>query len=190
MLKLYCYTDETGQDTKGNFFLVSIVLASKDELEKLKTVAEHLEKKTKGKSKWTNTDNQRKVLFVKEVVKIKALYKKVYFSVYQGSSAYTPLTAMSIGKAVMRRVKNKGIYRVNIIIDGLNKRESEVVKKELKSLGIRYGKLKTGLKDDQDVLLRLADALAGLIRDCIEDQKYLDKTAGIKKNFMRLFIEV
>ncbi len=35
-IKFYCYVDETGQDTAGRFFLVSVVLidsGKKDELE-------------------------------------------------------------------------------------------------------------------------------------------------------------
>jgi hypothetical protein len=48
MLKLYCWTDETGQDTKGKFFLVSILLSSKEQIEELRNRISEIEKKTKG----------------------------------------------------------------------------------------------------------------------------------------------
>ena len=43
--KLYCYVDETGQDTKGRFFLVAIVITGEEreelikELEKIEATA-------------------------------------------------------------------------------------------------------------------------------------------------------
>jgi len=63
-------------------------------------------------------------------------------------------------------------YSVNIIIDGLNKTEREIVRKELKNLNIKYRKVKSNLKDEQDVFLRLVDCLAGFIRDYLEKEKY------------------
>lgn len=35
MKKLYCFVDETGQDTKGKFFLVSVVLKGEEGLNDL-----------------------------------------------------------------------------------------------------------------------------------------------------------
>lgn len=33
--KLYCYVDETGQDTKGKFFLVTVVIEEQKDLDTL-----------------------------------------------------------------------------------------------------------------------------------------------------------
>lgn len=64
MLKLYCYTDETGQDTKGEMFLVSVLLTEKDDLEALKEKILEIERKTKGSKKWTKTSNRNKILLI------------------------------------------------------------------------------------------------------------------------------
>jgi hypothetical protein len=190
MVKLYCYTDETGQDTKGKFFLVSIVLSDKEKIEELKIVIGKLEEETKGKTKWTKTDNKKKLLFLKEFFNLDILRKHLYYSVYENTTAYTPLTAMAISKAVIYKTKNyHGKYKVNIAIDGLRKKDKEIIRKELKSLDIKYNKIKLGLKDEQDILLRLADALAGFIRDYLENEKYAVDLID-KHNFKKIFIEV
>ena len=54
--KLYCYVDETGQDTKGKFFLVTVVLKEQSHLTILQAKLEEIEKATKKNFlKWTKT---------------------------------------------------------------------------------------------------------------------------------------
>ena len=125
-----------------------------------------------GKSKWVNTKDDKKIIFIHELAKIKELKPDLFYSVYEGGGVYTPLVALAVGKAIIHKVRNTRSYSVNIIIDGLNKADKEVVRKELKSLNIKYRKIKTNLKDEQDVFLRLVDALAGFIRDYLEKEKY------------------
>lgn len=49
--KLYCYVDETGQDTEGDLFVVSLVVTG-DERDELLKLCESIEKKSgKGKFK-------------------------------------------------------------------------------------------------------------------------------------------
>lgn len=60
----------------------------------------------------------------------------------------------------------------SIIIDGLNDVERNIIRKDLKKYKVRY-KVVKGLKDEQSSLLRLADAMAGFLRDAVIDkQKY------------------
>ncbi|MBI3070290.1 MAG: hypothetical protein HYY87_03225 [Candidatus Levybacteria bacterium] len=49
--------------------------------------------------------------------------------------------------------------------------EMEKVRTELKKLKISYRKIR-GMKDEQDSVLRLADSIAGFLRDCVEKQPY------------------
>ena len=57
----------------------------------------------------------------------------------------------------------------------------EKVRVELKKLTVHYSKIR-GMKDEQSVFLRLADAIAGFIRDCTEKQHY---TVSILKRFKK-----
>ena len=84
--------------------------------------------------------------------------------------------------------KNTKNYSVNILIDGLKDKEMEEVRKELKKLKITYNRIR-GLKDEQDIILRLADSIAGFLRDCAEKQEY---TKTILKKFKeaKIIVEV
>lgn len=66
--KLYCYVDETGQDTAGEFFLVSIVIL--DALrEELKEWLQKLEKESgKGKKKWTKATRKQRQVYMEQIV--------------------------------------------------------------------------------------------------------------------------
>lgn len=188
MLKLYCYTDETGQDTKGKLFLVSIVLAEKDNLEMLKEKITEIETSTKGSKKWTKTNDKKKILFIKTIIKLKFLRGSLYYSVYENTIKYTPLVALAISKAVYRKIENVAEdYRVNIVIDDLRETDGEIVRKELKALKIHYNKIKVGLKDEQDILIRFADAIAGFIRDYLEKRQYAVKLMSFQafNNFFK-----
>jgi hypothetical protein len=63
--KLYCYVDETGQDTKGELFLVAVLLKESSKLETLQKKLEKTERRTgKRQLKWkkTNRDTKKKYL--------------------------------------------------------------------------------------------------------------------------------
>jgi hypothetical protein len=65
-------------------------------------------------------------------------------------------------------------YVATIVIDGLTKKDTEKVKKDLRSLKIRYDAIR-GMKDEQSAFLRLADCMAGFIRDYREKKPYADE---------------
>lgn len=64
------------------------------------------------------------------------------------------------------------MYKVHIMIDGLNAKERGRVSKGLKERGIKRRKL-IGGRDESSALLRLADAMAGFLRDYEEGQSYV-----------------
>jgi len=91
------------------------------------------------------------------------------YSAYPDSKQYTPLLALTIAKSInFQKTDN---YSATIIIDGLKGLETEYIRRQLKNLNIHYKKIR-GMKDEQDALLRLADSMAGFIRDYTEGQKY------------------
>lgn len=172
MQKLYCFVDETGQDTKGKLFLVAIVLKEKSKIDFLEKQLEELEQATKKrKLKWTKTPYIIKKQYLLGLLELEELREAIYYSVYKESKDYTPLISLSIAKAII--AKQKGEYTVKILIDGLSRREMEKVRKELKKLAIRYKKIR-GAKDEQNVFIRLADAMAGFLRDYTEKKNYTD----------------
>lgn len=169
-VKLYCFVDETGQDTKGALFLVAVVLKEIDGLVALEKRLQEIEQKTgKKQLKWKKTNNQIKELYLEELIQVKSLQNSIYYSQYQASKEYSKLTSLTIAKAILARQKEN--YSVIVIIDGLNDREREIVRQELKKLKIKYRKIR-GMKDEQNIFLRLANAMAGFLRDNTEKQAY------------------
>jgi|SRR5579872_4190209 len=171
--KLYCYVDETGQDGLHTFFLVSVVVTSQDKKEQLEEQIENIEKKTgKNKLKWTKTKTSIRKSFIEEIAQVGNLKNSIFYSMYPDGKAYTHLTSLSVAKAVLAKKENN--YSVTVIIDGLTRKDTEKVRRDLKQLQVKYDNIR-GMKDEQSVFLRLADCFAGFIRDYIEKQSYAEE---------------
>ena len=100
MQKLYCYVDETGQDTKGNLFIVSIILTETNR-EKLEKGIEEIEKKSnKGKLKWSRAKPERRVAYMTMVCKEFTGERILRFSVYRDTKDYDLATMTAISKAI------------------------------------------------------------------------------------------
>ena len=168
--KLYCYVDETGQDGLHTFFLVSIVITDQDRKDNLENRLIEVEKKTgKNKTKWTKEEFEIRVAYIKEIAKINTLHASIFYSLYKDNKEYLHLTSLSIAKAVL--AKGEKDYKVTVIVDGLTKKDTEKMRRDLKQLQISYSNIR-GMKDEQSAFLRLADCMAGFIRDYREKRPY------------------
>lgn len=178
--KLYCFVDETGQDTEGRFFLVAVVLKSIEDLEILEKKLEDIEGKTgKRKLKWKKISNFVKQKFLTELLQVKELKRSIFYSVYEETKEYSKLTSLTVAKAVLANESEN--YTVTVIIDGLNNKERDVVREELKKLKIKYRKIR-GMKDEQNIFLRLSDSMAGFLRDVYTEEQYAKQFAKRFKN--------
>lgn len=176
MKKYYCYVDETGQDTKGELFLVSIVLQRGEKLEKLEQQLLQIEIAS-GKHflKWKSTSKKIRLKYLQALLSLKEIRGSIFYSTYHKTKEYSKLIALSIAKAVLAKSKEDDV--VNVIIDGLNRKERDIIRFELKKLKIRYKRIR-GMKDEQNVFLRLADTMAGLLRASEEKQTYIQTIMG------------
>ena len=88
--KIYTYSDETGQDTRGDFFLVSTVLTYKKPRNRLREYIEKIEEESKkGKLKWNKTKFERKRHYLKLLGNIPEETKpNIYFSVFKKTKNY------------------------------------------------------------------------------------------------------
>lgn len=176
--KLYCYVDETGQDTEGELFLVAVVLKDISELETLEKKLEEIEARSgKKQFKWKKVNQKIKKRYLEELIQVKELKNAIFYATYQASKEYSKLTSFTIAKAVL--AKESTNYTVTVIIDGLNDRERNIVREELKKLKIKYRKIR-GMRDEQSIFLRLSDAMAGFLREVYEGEEYA-------KQFMKRF---
>jgi hypothetical protein len=68
MQKFFCYVDETGQDTRGELFIVAVVIADQ-ERDQLRQACEDIERGSrKGQRKWIKTKYSRRRAYIRQVL--------------------------------------------------------------------------------------------------------------------------
>ena len=166
--KLYCYVDETGQETRGAFFLVSVVITG-SERDALIDELERIERATnKGITKWHKAPFSQRLEYSKRTLAQPSLRGTIFFS-HQATSLFVEMTIATTATAIQARAVSD--YHVTVIVDGLHKAETLRFTKGLRHLGFQVRKIR-GALDESNALIRLADALAGFLRDALEGQAY------------------
>lgn len=182
--KLYAYVDESGQDTKGEIFLVSVVVVG-SKRDKLRTLLRKIETKSKKKNrKWTRERKVRREAYMKQIIASKELVGLIYFSYYKGAKVFIDLTIFATAKAILDQASDS--YQATVYVDGLNKTDREKFTRGLRKLHVKTTRAK-GLKDEADEFIRLADAIAGFVRDGIEGDKIMKPLykQALKKGIIR-----
>lgn len=167
--KLYCYVDENGQDTKGNIFIVSIVVTGKERDELLILCEEIEEISGKKKDKWGKAKYQRRLEYIKLIFANKNFKGKLRYSTYHEQPSYDLATITGIAKAVHFKEPNE--YTTLVYVDGLSKNKRKEYGSELRKLGVPTRKVQGVNRDENNALIRLADAVAGFVRDVIDGEK-------------------
>lgn len=167
--KLYCYVDENGQDTKGDIFIVSVVVTGQERDELLKLCEEIEIKSGKQKDKWGRAKPKRRLDYIKLVFSNKNFKGKLRYSIYRDQINYDMTTIVGIAKAI--HYKEPEQYTSIIYVDGLKKTKRHEYGSELRKLGISTHKVQGVKKDENNALIRLADALAGFVRDVMDGGK-------------------
>lgn len=174
--KLYCYVDETGQDTMGKLFIV-VALVVEKEREELEIFLEEAEKTSgKGKRKWIKSRAKERNKYLELTLKPKYLQEKVFYRILTNTKAYQEQTIIAIEQSIRQYTTLKKIkdYKATIVIDGLPKSSELRVGSSLRKAGIKVRKVR-GSKDESSALLRLTDILAGLIRESQEKESDYSK---------------
>lgn len=169
MQKLYCYVDETGQDTKGLFFLVALVITGR-ERDTLRELLKKIEADSgKRQKKWKKTILRKKQAYIKGILNLRAFQGTIFYTEFSQTTQYLSCIIDAIVKGIIKKAEDN--YKATIFIDGLGKHQRRAVGARLRRKGIRVEKVR-GLRDESDEFIRLADAIAGFVRDYIEEQDY------------------
>lgn len=162
--KLYAYIDESGQDTKGLVFVVSVLILEK-EREMICEILEKIEIKSgKKNTKWNKSKHDFRKAYIEEIIKTNSLKGKIFFDVFSDTKKYIELTSFAAAKAILKK-SGKDDYKVTVFVDGLKKKEIEIFSKGLKDLRIKTKKIRGVKKDENNAFIRLVDAICGLVRD-------------------------
>jgi len=102
--KLYAYVDESGQDTKGEIFLVSVVIVGK-EREKLRSFLHKIEHLSRKNKKWSKERRIRREEYIRQVIESKKFAGLIYLSHYKKAEIYIDLTILATAKAVLDHVR-------------------------------------------------------------------------------------
>jgi hypothetical protein len=168
MEKLYAYVDETGQETAGTFFLVAVVVAGDDRDVLLDWLSAVEHATGKGKTPWHKSRHPARQAYMDQVLNDAGFSGSVFYSVYPGTRSYHDLTLLTIAKALGERSRGQP-YKVTVIIDGLPRSAIRLVSVGLRRIRVPIRKVR-GARDESHALVRLADAMAGFLRDAEEGQ--------------------
>lgn len=184
MKKLYCYVDESGQDTEGKFFLVSVIITEK-EREKLEKELMKIEVSSGKKNvKWSKAKDEAKTNYIKKVLKLDLIKGRLNYSVYRNTKDYLTKTILTTAKAISNYSNDD--YKAVILIDGLRKSQTKRFGTELRHLRIRTEKVRGIKKEETNAFMRLADALCGFVRSALLDKSDMAALLGRAKDSGRV----
>jgi hypothetical protein len=186
--KLYCYVDETGQDTMGNFFIVAIVVADsrRDDLQRW---LESVERDSGKKTKWMKTSDKTRHAYIEALIHDEPpaqIYAKTY---HDTAGSFDELEVLTTAQAInLYREENQvgDNYKVTVAIDGASKTLARRVGHSFRLLGIKVRNVH-GERDEASPIIRLADAIAGLVREAQEGREQYTALKKQLKDKKRLF---
>lgn len=151
-------------------FVVSIILTEKAR-DEFRSQLELLENNSgKGKLKWSRAKTELKLSYLNLILTGFKGKKNLLFSVYRETKDYDLASIITISKAVHFDVP-KGKYKMLIYIDALSKTKRLKYGSELRKLGIHASKVRGVSKEENNPMIRLADSIAGWVRDVLEGEK-------------------
>lgn len=188
--KLYCYVDETGQDTLGAFFIVSIVVTD-DQQRELEKSLETIEQSVGKKTKWMKTRDNIRGAYIDALLG-SDLPATIFVKSFapSGRNGYDGLEVLATAQAIntYRGAHNirEDEYKLTVTVDGLSKTIAARMASEFRKLGIRPRKV-VGKKDESSAVIRLADAIAGLAREAHEGRQEYRKLESKLKRTKKLY---
>jgi len=163
MKKFTSYTDESGI-VKKRKFIVATVIVNNSTRETFEQLLESIETESGKRKKWTDVGVQTRIRYTKLLLK-KDIFNlcTVFYSVHISKEEYVTLVSSQVAKSILAYADNKD-YKATILLDRVNKKMTENIKRELKQYRIRYRKI-NALDDTNNVGLKFIDTICGLIRD-------------------------
>ena len=173
MKKLYCYVDESGQDTgakagRERVFVVAVAVFEENRAELEKTCEQYERDSGKRQLKWMKANRESKLTYLRLIVANDHFKGVMCYSVSKPviKPDYDLRTIIGIAKAVQWR-KPQLDYTSDIYVDGISETKQTEYANELRKLGVHVRRIHKA-RDESHALIRLADTLAGLAREVAE----------------------
>ena len=159
------YIDESRQRLGGEWFIVAGVAV--EDSHKFRQLCEDLERTSrKSHVKWGKANKNNRLVYLRTIVSDARFRDILLFSyVFRKPKDYVGATLQSIDLAVT----NLHAFNapVSVYVDGLIRTQYREYQVRLRKLGCHIEKVR-GRKDENEPLIRLADAVAGATRDLLE----------------------
>ena len=159
---LYCYVDETGQDTLGKFFIVAVVVSRSNRDSLVAKLQEFEQRSGKGKVKWMEARHRARFDYMRAVLSSPSFKHTLYFSTFKNTTKYMALTVLSTAKAIVLAAPERSA--TTVYVDGLPKSRVRWFGTELRHLSVRNSRVRGVRQQQADSLMCLADAVAGFVR--------------------------
>jgi len=168
MQKLYCYVDETGQDTKSEFFIVVTVVSDKNQEQLRRQLSDIEEVAQTHQLKWHKTEQRRRIKYLSLILERNIAKELVYTARYQKPIPYFFPIIDVLEKAIKKAAR--GNYQARIYVDGIDRKKAMELTNALRATGISLRMVK-GCRDESEPIIRLADMWAGCIRSALFGHK-------------------
>lgn len=115
MQKLYCYIDETGQDTRGRLFVVAAVITAANR-EHVRELLQKIERVSgKGKKKWTKATRRQRHTYMDQVVQTAKLQGSLFYAYFSHTTNYLPCILSTPADALTKASAGQP-YRATVLI--------------------------------------------------------------------------
>lgn len=116
--KLYAYIDESGQDTKGAIFVVSVLILE-EEREMIKEDLEEIERQSgKKNAKWNKARPEFRRKYIEAASQLEKLKGRIFFDIFSDTKKYIELTSFAAAKAILKK-SGKDKYKVTVFVDAI-----------------------------------------------------------------------
>ena len=147
-------------ETEGRIFVVAVVVIGGNP-QTVSAYCEALEQVSgKGKFKWGKAEKKRRLDYLRRVFDTPNLHGRLCYAVFRETKDYENSTIDAIARAV-RQIAPVDEYTTTTYIDALSKSKRHIYGALLRKSGIATHKVQGVTKDENNPLVRLADAVAG-----------------------------
>jgi hypothetical protein len=182
--KLYCYLDETGQDTASEVFIVVAVLSDRNQ-EYLRDALIEIEELAGVRySKWHNSKPERRLRYIELALDRNLGQEDVFFGSYPKPLPYL----LPMIEVLERSIKAKAApsYTARVFVDGIDRKKAAELTNALRLHGISLEMVRSR-RDESEPIIRLADMWAGCIRGALlgkaEERALLAR--AMEKNYIK-----
>ena len=177
----YVYVDEAGQyTTQGDAFHVGAVIVGAPVRDDLQQRIQRIEQSVGKRGKWNGCSVAVKTSFLQAVFDEPP--SGLYWHRSRQRSGYLEVTAAAAARAMQRVTAEDSQFL--LIIDALKKSTRQRVSRILREHHIRWRAIHVDKRDEMEPLLRLADAIAGFVRDVHHEKPYVQTLWGTAEGLL------